>query len=57
MANDFQSQVRFAHAADILFVRFEFMFLTYGISVRRDISKEGMYALFSNKKKRKTCAW
>ena len=37
MANDFQSEVRFAHASDILFVHFEFMFLTYRMSVRHDI--------------------
>ena len=55
MSNGFQSKVRFASAADILFFRFKFMFLTYGMNVRHDISKQGMYALFSNKKKRKTC--
>ena len=46
MANGFQSEVRFAHAADILFVHFKFMFLEYGMSVRHDISKQGMYVLF-----------
>ena len=51
MANGFQSEVRFAHDADIFFVHFKFMFLTYEMSVRHDISKQGMYALFSNKKK------
>ena len=50
MANGFQSEVRFVHATDILFVRFKFMFLTYGMSVRHYISEEGVYALFSNKK-------
>ena len=57
MANGFQSEVRFAHAADILFVHFKFMFLTNGIRVRHDISIQGMYALSSNKKKRKICSW
>ena len=53
MANDFQSEVRFAHAADILFVRFKFMFLTYGMSVRRDISKEGIMHCFRTRKRGK----
>ena len=57
MTNGFPCEVRYAHAADILFVHFKFMVLTYGMSVRHDISKQGVYALFSNKKKRKTFAW
>ena len=51
MANGFQSEVRFAYVADILFVHFKSMFLTCGMSVRHYISKQCMYALFSNKKK------
>ena len=38
MPNGFQSEVRFAHAADILFFYFKFMYLTYEMSVRHDIS-------------------
>ena len=45
--------MRLAHAGDILFVHFDFMFLTYRVSVRHDISKLGMYVLFLNKNKRK----
>ena len=52
-ANGFQSEMRFAHAAGILFVDFKFMFLTYGISASHDITKQGMYALFSKKKKKR----
>ena len=57
MANGFQSKLRFAHAAVVLFVHFKCMFVTYGMSVRHDIFKQAMYTLFLNKKKRKTCAW
>ena len=46
MVNGFHSQVRFAHAADILIVNIKVMFLTYGMSVSHDISKQGIYALF-----------
>ena len=38
MTNSFQSEVRFTHAADLLFFHFKFMFLTFGMSVRHDIS-------------------
>ena len=38
MTNGLQSEVWLAHAADILFFHFKFMFLTYGKSVRHDIS-------------------
>ena len=57
MPNGFQSEVRFAHAADILFFHFKVMYLTYEMSVRHDISKKVVYALFLNKKKKKTCVW
>ena len=57
MANGFQSEVRFAHAVDILFVYSKFMHLTYRMNLRNDISKQGIYALFWNKKKGKSCTW
>ena len=50
MANGFQSEVRFAHAVDIVFVYSKFMYLTKGVNLRHDISKQGIYALFWNKK-------
>ena len=53
LANGFQSEVRFTHAGDILFVYFEFMFLTYRMSVRHDFSNLGIYVLFLNNNKRK----
>ena len=56
MTNGLQSKLRFAHAADILFVHFKFMLLTYGMNVRHDLSKQDMYALFS-RKGGLTCAW
>ena len=55
LANGSQGEVSFAQAADILFVHFKFIFLAYGLSVRHDISEQGTYTLFLNKKKRKTC--
>ena len=57
MTKSLHSEVRFLHAGDILFVNFKFMFVTYGMSTIHDISKQGMYGLFSNKKMRKTCSW
>ena len=51
MANGFQSEVGFAHAAGVLFFNFKFMFLTYGMGVRHDISKQGIYAFFRTRKK------
>ena len=41
----------------LLIYHFKSMFLTNGMSVRLDISIQGMQALFSDKKKRKTCDW
>ena len=38
MPNGFQSEVRFAHAANIFFFHFKFMYMTYEMSVRHDIS-------------------
>ena len=52
MAYCFQSEVVFAHDADILFVHLKFMFLTYGMNVIHNITKNCMYALLKNKKKR-----
>ena len=43
MANGFHSEVRFTHAADILIFHLKVMFLTYGMSVSHDISKQGIY--------------
>ena len=51
----FNGEVGFAHAAGILYVHLKFMFLTYRMSIRHNISKNGMYSLFKNKKKRETC--
>ena len=33
------------------------MFQTYGMRVRNDFAKQGVYALFFYQKQRKTCAW
>ena len=41
MTNGFQSEVRFAHAADILFFPFKFMFLTYTECVSDTIFQTG----------------
>ena len=46
MANDFQGEVGFAHASDILFVHLIFMFLTYEMSVRHRFVR---FVLFQEK--------
>ena len=53
MTKCLHSEVRFAHAADILFVHFKFMFLTYGMSIRHDISKQCKYVFFRTGKRGK----
>ena len=50
MAKGFQCKIGVKHVADTSFVYFKFIFLTYGMSAKHNISKNGMYALFSNKK-------
>ena len=53
MTKGLHSEVRFANAVDILFVHFKSMFLTYGMSIRHDISQQCMYAFFRTGKRGK----
>ena len=56
MTNGFQSEVRVVHAADILFFHFKFMFLTYVMSVRHDISN-WVCMLFFVQEKEENMPW